>query len=1120
MSAQAAGQDQDLALDLLPEAPLAPDELQDVDAIRLRPVIDGLTGQLKRYLSQGRQHHRSGATAGAQSMVIALNGPLGQGKSTVLRAVTLRLSAHEWKIGQQPRMDWERRHACTWPDPEPEKLVPAIWGFKRRQRLLKLDVSRLKPEALEHFFWTILLLRSPLFWFLINLVVWSWVAITAMPAWVECLKGLAWFAPAAILLIPVAGSVLLPAFNVLAAIGASYLNWDPSWLDHVVRALHRVKLPFWPDVLLIDDLDRCRVDSQRSLLWALHQRARTLGMAVVVAFDETDLLASEPAPESPDELLRKLVLATYRVPPRTAEDAAWLARVQCHRFAKLNAKHRLAPALADARVAAHLAHLCVLTNQVGPRRMQALLHDAALAACAPAGEIGTELETLQAQLLLTALRQEASGLCRDGVALAQVLEQPSPDAIQKWLSPLGDKHSARARLQRLLALGPSVAPRRHGWHGLLVHQDQSNHTATAVDAARAKDKPLLGLSFCDPADGWTLLKNWKTALVGIASEHGHFAGEWPKRLQMDTTSSNGSAREQHTLELGWTLLCSMWADWPASSRLAVCEWWERIVLAVADGPQALLHSDELAKPWRQELWRLWLTDPEILALMPPASLPHLFQRAMQDHALWLFVASLPSMPETVHDALWRVVVDTRREQGALRIEEAWVRRALQGRLPKGGVPQLNADTHAMTNTELLANVWPLQAASTPDHALKQAIEACTKTYADSIRGTIQQLPLPALQAALTSSRAHAVSTRAWLTALTPLLMSNGQWQPARWVQGELPQPLQDASAWGCAGDWKFSVHHEASWTAAVTLLWAAAPASSMPKLCFQTLPRLLWAGYRRGHRLPANLSYDANVRTWLTRHADESDFQRRRRLLAWLACQWPSVEESLRESAYAATAAWLSTLSCLGDDVAFELAQVRILPQLEAATGTQPEAAWAFHDQYEWPAWRNRLANAASETLVPIRPQAAIRWLGLAERAFEHLNLLQLRSLVSRALTLLGIDGTQKDLRAMPWKAAAQVLSGQGADVLEALVRRVSAIPKDLKELPPPDLGGIQPWIRRWECMLGLNLSDDEDQAESEITSRIQKWSQHLGDDPSTQAAFREAVFAAVISAQGQNDSV
>ena len=89
-------------------------------------------------------------------------------------------------------------------------------------------------------------------------------------------------------------------------------------------------------VVIVDDLDRAKVEQQRAFLRAILRFSRQMKFAVVVCMDEAAILASKPDPEAPEELLRKTIQLELHLPDRNREDLIFLVANLCNAAAARN----------------------------------------------------------------------------------------------------------------------------------------------------------------------------------------------------------------------------------------------------------------------------------------------------------------------------------------------------------------------------------------------------------------------------------------------------------------------------------------------------------------------------------------------------------------------------------------------------------------------------------------------------------------------------------------------------------------------------------------------------------------------------------------------------------------
>lgn len=530
-----------------PEAPLTEEELERLDQHRLDPVIRVASGQLLDWFTR-LDAARSGVGEPPPAMVMGILGGLGQGKSTVLHAVLRQMEscqvsrnlgcclgaifpspasnlapgtsdeAHTLPSpaggrGAQSTTDTERnptvhgekhisiRHACSpywrWFPRLLKALLSAMLEgilVTRPPRTLRIDTSLTNADQIEHKLFSLLLFPH-LTWGVIRatalllLLVWGLPHLLGLEALlfqtVDGMPSLGGFAVVA---------VLLPLLIALWSTGRELgKDWYGNFLDVFVLKAARFLL-VTPELLVIDDLDRAKVEQQRAVLRALYKHARMLDCAVVVCFDERELLASKADPDPPEELLRKVLNYAVRIPPRTKEDALLLATGICADWVMRNRAASLAAVVAAPLFAADLARISWLLGQPGPRRIKDLLAQAVMLAV-PRGV--DRQDDFSALLRLAALYQVLPEAGEDSERLIRMLENNRKEAFDAELAGLGDNEdkvfmARREKGDRLLQRTRAMQPVKTGWR-LLIGQD-SDHRDQKVAQVPVLQVPV--------AEGW------------------------------------------------------------------------------------------------------------------------------------------------------------------------------------------------------------------------------------------------------------------------------------------------------------------------------------------------------------------------------------------------------------------------------------------------------------------------------------------------------------------------------------------------------------------------------------------------------------------------------------------
>lgn len=431
------------------------------DDYRLDPVIAALESQLAAWLATPATERPPVPPR------IGLFGSLGQGKSTVVGNVLAGLSrGRKWR---QRLGDW-----------------------LNGPRIARFDVSLFKADDLEWRFYAAVLWRRVLrniavlmllffnFTLLLLLVLgipsgWGLLRCLTDPGGCMALLG-TWIAPV-LAIFMVAGTLI--GTKWLPVLGGASKAWaavDPgagiyvAFRDRAVRAI-AARVGALPEIVVVDDLDRAAVEQQRGFLRALSRFSQGLGFALVVSMDESELLAAEPSPEAPAELLRKTLTVELRVPECTREDVTLLAAVCAREFARMNCRQHpeLAYSLSSVQFVADLMRTLLLTTidgPVQPRRVWRLLSGVA----ERARQLGVSgVDDLSALLRIEGLVQLAPGLRRGPDALRKALEANRVEALATLLAALGitgaREQAARDFFERTRMLQPGV---RDGWFRLLT----------------------------------------------------------------------------------------------------------------------------------------------------------------------------------------------------------------------------------------------------------------------------------------------------------------------------------------------------------------------------------------------------------------------------------------------------------------------------------------------------------------------------------------------------------------------------------------------------------------------------------------------------------------------------
>lgn len=656
------------------ERPLRSDELEQLDARRLEPVIQTLAQGLRSYWN----HY--GESRDDLARVWGVHGALGQGKSTVIQAV-VRLLKNPATPLVLPLV-----HGWNW-----IRWFTQRYGHRRELQVSTLEASQFKAEHLSTTLISRLLLPrfvlSALPMLVLNLLV-LFSLLWGLLNWLGYTDWL--FSPNGIVRLVVA-VLALPLFATIMALVTAWSSSEYS-AGHLEQAIYQ--LARWtgvaPDLVVLDDLDRATVDQQRAVLRTLVRHTRLLQCPLVVCFDETDFLASDPNPEDPAELLRKLIQVPLRLPPRSREDAVLLAWGAAKVWLQRNPDRQTwATFLLHPVWIGHLTRVMLLTESVGPRRAKGLLADVVAAAethypLQPHPQV--PLAEANALLLLSALYQMHPALRRDAEWLVNCLESggdddawkhwsetPRSKAFFKWIST---HPREEAQIRSLLKLADAMMPVSKGWRGVvfagnplepqalpddglaldyrmldrMLQQDLAVYPRW-IEAGRALDRIAQGIRGTEGLS--TVVSSWRLSDADGTTHrdtpHAHetdtpvFAAIWPmliaslaqwpehQRLQVYSAVSRWlqrEARHTRTLQQHWLLEWAM--DRTHAGRGSDDFWLKQIEPGSADGPtdpasvirlatlKALRRHRKPSQRFGQQSWRaaLGLADSAGLAVDP------------------------------------------------------------------------------------------------------------------------------------------------------------------------------------------------------------------------------------------------------------------------------------------------------------------------------------------------------------------------------------------------------------------------------------------------------------------------------------------------------------------------
>nr|VFJ62989.1 MAG: KAP family P-loop domain-containing protein [Candidatus Kentron sp. FW] len=264
-----------------------------------------------------------------------------------------------------------------------------------------------------------------------------------------------------------------------------------------------------PDILMVDNLDRANIKQQRAVLRGILKHSDNLPMAVVVAMDESALLAAPAAPESGQELLRKVIQVEYRIPPRVREDIA----TQIMAFAEEGVRNNphLKALFQSSLFPGDLVRIFGMLPEFSPRRVKRFLNDL-LIMRRQLGITDTEdsIPDMSALARLQGIHDLAPILRQTPEALINALERNDKAYLENLVKRVerkaeGDKKpeempisektdasdrtgSAQSPLMRFLLLTRHMQPRNGVWR-TLVSQGKIGSDSPPGTARETSDAP-------------------------------------------------------------------------------------------------------------------------------------------------------------------------------------------------------------------------------------------------------------------------------------------------------------------------------------------------------------------------------------------------------------------------------------------------------------------------------------------------------------------------------------------------------------------------------------------------------------------------------------------------------
>jgi hypothetical protein len=671
------------ALRFPPERPLERDELDRLDAGRLEPVIQTLV--------RGMHGHWSpdGVPRQGTARVWGVLGGLGQGKSTVVREVLEHLQGRDKTQGIRPRVA-----GFMW-----FRVFTQRWGIRRRLDVRTLEASVLSSQHLTATLISQVVLPRLLLWALPMAVLsmavllfalgWTLAAMgkpdSLFEAWTKVITY--WKSAAALLALPMV---------------ISWFAWAKEQQQAGYWEFFLYRIAEWlgvsPDLVVVDDLDRATVEQQKAVLRTLVRHTHLMRCPLIVCFDESELLASEPNPEDPAELLRKLIQVPLRLPPRSREDAVLLA------WGAVGWWHRENPRRQDWGEfmrhpvwVGHLARVMMDTHSVGPRRAKYLLAEAVTSVDnIHTHDMVVDFDNACALLLLAAIYQIQPALRRDPELLLVCLEDggnakawnawndhPRARDFKTWVET---NPRPAAQLKSLMQRSESMMPVRTDWRTLLLgrveqvrpkptsratvrwtadtlekllHQSDPNVYEWLREVGAALDKVVLGLSGTEALDMVVLSRSLTLRQTDDkASPPGYDSQSFA-----EVVNRNNWVPNQHRLCLIWPLMVASLStlDQPRKRLLfeTIDRWLARISDRPSEGVVAVVRSAWVREWCGDDAWEPSATQEQEM-MWEPRWLRRL--NLGSDEGMRLVLARAlrrrGSLDEQTHSAAtWRVLLE-------------------------------------------------------------------------------------------------------------------------------------------------------------------------------------------------------------------------------------------------------------------------------------------------------------------------------------------------------------------------------------------------------------------------------------------------------------------------------
>lgn len=597
---------------------VSPDAASRVAPDRLSPIIDVLCHHIGTAL-QAKPGNPE------RQLRLGLFGGLGQGKTSAIRQAVARI-CQEMQI---PRRRWQQR--------------------QRAPRCTFFDAAAYKPDLLEFEFdrligrWYLGLHLERFLLLLLGGVLLLALCYAPLAYLISWLSGRTFWRvyqftlPGLLATIPL-GMLLLFLCRLMTNWAVVHhlfrdveqqFNLPSSPWRHLRQYASLVLLP--PDMLVMDNLDRANVQQQRALLRAVRKHSDALWLPIIVVMDETELLRAKPYDaEAPEELLRKAIQVECRMPIRLGDDAAFLVTALTTELAGKNGHNAVGCLLRDARLRGDWTRVFVLLGGLGPRRMKRFLNDV-LSACV---ELNVpHPDDVAALTRLYALFALAPELRSSGERVVLTLAANDTAAFAALCSPLTPELTQQ--LMAFLQATRHMQPQDSNWRRLVTKITRYSAAAAVASA------PTGGAERESPVPQMTL--GTSERLSGYLRAVGKgYAGDFVREEDSTPEAHAGDASipvppqastPSETLLHQWAVveaaLCA--AETPAE-RWRILIRWQRDIAARES-------ATDPAHAARFLLWRVWLGDEAVLALMLQEDREALFQRvaATPYRALFLLI---------------------------------------------------------------------------------------------------------------------------------------------------------------------------------------------------------------------------------------------------------------------------------------------------------------------------------------------------------------------------------------------------------------------------------------------------------------------------------------------------